>query len=141
MSYGESDEQMKVEDFNSLYGGPRSGGQSADDYSDLHDSGANPFAASSPAVNGTADTGKGFRVGSTAPLGYYTNPTARTDNANNDGAGVFRPGEQGCADNIAAGFDAVYADVLRSRQPSAPDPGASGIYTDEGYGPIGTGRS
>ncbi len=128
-------------DQDTLYGGPRSGDTPSDD-SDLHTSG-NPFnQPGSPEVNGTDDTGKGYRVGSNAPLGYFTNPpVSSTVNAYNQGAGEFAPGEQGCADSIASGYAAVYADVLSSRQPSAPDPGASGIYTDEGYGPIGTGRS
>jgi hypothetical protein len=133
---------INYEQNGSLYGGPRSGDTPPNDDSDLHTSG-NPFnQPGSPEVNATDDTGKGFRVGSNAPLPYFTNPSiSSTVNAYNQGAGEFAPGEQGCADSIASGFDAVYADVLRSRQPSAHDPGASGEYNDEGYGKSGTGRS
>src|SRR5258707_13141460 len=101
--------------------------ETPDDYSDLHDNnGAYPTGA--PPDSGlTDDTGRGFRVGSNAPLGYYTNPpTSASANPNNDGAGVFRPGEQGCADSIAAALDALYADRMDNLQPTnAPDP-----YTD-----------
>jgi hypothetical protein len=133
---------INTENPNEQYGGPRSGDTPAAD-ADLHDSGLNPYNQSSPEVNGTDDTGRGFRVGSNAPLGYYTNP-ATSGSGNPYGQGVdYTSGEQSLASDMASGLDALYNDVRDSRQPTptAPDPGASGIYNDEGYGPTGTGRS
>ncbi|HEX9038178.1 MAG TPA: hypothetical protein VF808_14435 [Ktedonobacterales bacterium] len=115
--------------------GPQPGGTPADD-SDLHSNGDNPYSAGSPRVDLTsAGTSAGYGLGSSAPLGYYTNPPV---------SGAGNPHSQGAQgwDSGAIDFGALYDDVLSSRQPSpSPQPTASDVYTDEGYGPNGTGRS
>ena len=128
--------------YGALYGGPRSG-PPQDDATDLHDN-PNPFAAGSPHsdLSGTS----AYPIG--ALPGYYMNPAPDPINPNRDGAGLDPSGSTAAADNIAAGLDAIYADVLGSRavdsrtaSDDAAEPHASNMYNDQGYGPTGTGRS
>jgi hypothetical protein len=139
------------------YTGPQPGATPADD-ADLHDSGGNPYAAGSPASNRTgsstygagadavnrtaADNAQQTPYDVSAP--YFANPPAAGGNpfAHTSAPSKSEPGDRTSADYVASGFDALYTHALDNlRGGSAPQPSASDVYRDEGYGPNGTGRS
>lgn len=114
--------------------------------------GANPYSAASPGIVGAADSNVNYGLGANnpAPLGpnyaampgkYYTNPAVSSSgNPHNDGR---LDDASDLTNYVDAGLSDVYGVRLSQgasgASPSAAD--ASAIWSDEGYGTSGEGRS
>lgn len=103
--------------------------------SDLHSNADNPYNAGSQ-IDFSGSPSAGYGAGSSAPLGYYTNPPVSS------GGNPHSQGADGW-DASVVDFGSLYGDVLTSRatRGNAAPPNAGDVQVDSGYGRDGQGRS